>query len=142
MRVGEETIRAVGERRADGSLTVVLDGVRGLATVLDYGQETGVFLAGENWRLAEIDPLAAREGDDPGAGRLTAPMPGKVTQLFVGAGDAVRRGEPLMIIEAMKMEHTVTAPIEGTVEAVRFAVGDLVEEGAELIALVTTSPHG
>jgi 3-methylcrotonyl-CoA carboxylase alpha subunit len=135
LRVGEETIRAASERLPDGSLTVVLDGVRGRATVLDHGDETGVFLAGENWRLVEIDPLAAHEGDDPGAGRLTAPMPGRVTQLFVAAGDTVRHGEPLMIIEAMKMEHTVAAPVDGTVEAVRFAVGDLVEEGAELIAI-------
>jgi 3-methylcrotonyl-CoA carboxylase alpha subunit len=142
LRVGEQTICAAGERLPDGSLTVVLDGVRGRATVLDHGDETGVFLAGENWRLVETDPLAAREGDDPGAGRLTAPMPGRVTQLLVKTGDTVRRGEPLMIIEAMKMEHTVAAPVDGTVEAVRFAVGDLVEEGAELIALATIGPHG
>jgi 3-methylcrotonyl-CoA carboxylase alpha subunit len=140
LRPGAETISAAGERRPDGTFTVVLDGVRGRATVLDHGFETAVFLAGENWRLIETDPLAAREGDDPGAGRLTAPMPGRVTQLLVRVGDIVRRGEPLMIIEAMKMEHTVAAPVDGTVEAVRFAVGDLVEEGAELIAL--TVPGG
>jgi len=130
-------IAASGERRLDGSLRVVLDGVRGHATVLDHGTETAVFLAGESWRLIEIDPLAAREGDDPGAGRLTAPMPGRVAQLLVAVGDPVRRGEPLMIIEAMKMEHTVAAPVDGTIEAVRFSVGDLVEEGAELIVLAT-----
>jgi 3-methylcrotonyl-CoA carboxylase alpha subunit len=137
LELGEEAIRAIGERRPDGTLSVVLDGVRGRATVLDHGSETAVFLAGGNWQLIEIDPLAAHEGDDPGAGRLTAPMPGRVTQLLVGAGDAVRRGEPLMIIEAMKMEHTVAAPVDGIVDAVRFSVGDLVEEGAELIALVS-----
>jgi 3-methylcrotonyl-CoA carboxylase alpha subunit len=137
LELGEEAIRAIGERRPDGTLSVVLNGVRGRATVLDHGSETAVFLAGENWQLIEIDPLAAHEGDDPGAGRLTAPMPGRVTQLLVGAGDAVRRGEPLMIIEAMKMEHTVAAPVDGIVDAVRFSVGDLVEEGAELIALVS-----
>ena len=140
LEVDRETIRAAGERRPDGTLTVVLDGVRGRASVLDHGRETAIFLSGENWRLIETDPLAAREGDDPGAGRLTAPMPGRVTQLFVKAGDVVRRGEPLIIIEAMKMEHTVAAPVDGTVEAVGFAVGDLVEEGAELIAL--TVPGG
>jgi 3-methylcrotonyl-CoA carboxylase alpha subunit len=140
LRLGAETISAAGERRPDGTLTVVLDGLRGRATVLDHGCETAVFLSGENWRLIETDPLAAREGDDPGAGRLTAPMPGRVTQLLVRVGDIVRRGEPLMIIEAMKMEHTVAAPVDGTVEAVRFAAGDLVEEGAELIAL--TVPGG
>ena len=136
----QQTICAAGERLPDGSLTVVLT-ASAATPVLDHGDETGVFLAGENWRLAEIDPLAAREGDDPSAGRLTAPMPGRVTQLFVEAGDTVRRGEPLIIIEAMKMEHTVAAPVDGTVEAVRFAVGDLVEEGAELIALATVAAN-
>ena len=135
LQLGEEVIHAAGEGRPDGTLSVVLDGVRSGATVLDQGAETAVFLAGQNWRLVEIDPLAAHEGDDPAAGRLTAPMPGRVTQLLVGTGDSVHRGEPLLIIEAMKMEHTVAAPADGTVEAVRFAVGDLVEEGAELIVL-------
>jgi 3-methylcrotonyl-CoA carboxylase alpha subunit len=95
-----------------------------------------VFLDGESWRLVEIDPLVPRASEDPTAGRLTAPMPGRVTQLMVEPGRRVRRGEPLMIIEAMKMEHTVAAPADGVVEKVRFVVGDLVEEGAELIALV------
>jgi 3-methylcrotonyl-CoA carboxylase alpha subunit len=54
---------------------------------------------------------------------------------MVEPGSHVRRGEPLMTIEAMKMEHTVAAPADGVVEEVRFAVGDLVEEGAELIVL-------
>ena len=142
LELGEETISGSAERRPDGTLTVVLDGVRGHVTVLDHDSEIAVFLAGESWRLVEIDPLAVHEGDDPGAGRLTAPMPGRVTQLLVEAGDAVRRGEPLMIIEAMKMEHTVAAPVDGTIEAVRFAVGDLVEEGAEQITLAARRDGG
>ena len=142
LRLGDETICAFGERRPDGALTVMLNGVRGRFTVLDHSSETVAFLAGESWRLVEIDPLAVHESNDPGAGRLTAPMPGRVTQLLVGAGDAVRRGEPLMIIEAMKMEHTVAAPVDGTIEAVRFAVGDLVEEGAELITLAALRDRG
>ena len=103
--------------------------------VLDHGSETAIFVESESWRLVEIDPLAPKAGEDPSAGRLTAPMPGRVTQLMVEPGSHVRRGEPLMIIEAMKMEHTVAAPADGVVTAVRFAVGDLVEEGVELIAL-------
>jgi len=58
---------------------------------------------------------------------------------MVEPGSRVRRGEPLMIIEAMKMEHTVAAPADGVVTAVRFAIGDLVEEGAELIALAASA---
>jgi 3-methylcrotonyl-CoA carboxylase alpha subunit len=128
-------ILAEGERRSDGGLSMLLDGVRKQITALDHGAETAVFLDGENWRLTEIDPLAARAGEDPTAGRLTAPMPGRVTQLMVEPGMSIQRGQPLIVIEAMKMEHTVTAPADGVVETVRFAPGDLVEEGAELIVL-------
>jgi len=135
LQLGDRTVIAGGERRPDGTLSLVLDGVRRHVVVLDHGSETVVFADGGSWRLIEIDPLAPSAEEDPTAGRLTAPMPGRVTQLMVAAGAKVRRGEPLMIIEAMKMEHTVAAPADGVVEAVRFAVGDLVEEGAELIAL-------
>ena len=55
------------------------------------------------------------------------------------AGDAVRQGQPMMVVEAMKMEHTIAAPRDGMVAAVHFAPGDLVEEGAELIALRRTA---
>ncbi len=126
---------AEAEEQPGGAFAIVIDGVKRHMTVLDHGSETMVFIAGASWRLIEVDPLAARSGEDPSAGRLTAPMPGRVTQLMVEPGAEVRRGEPLVVIEAMKMEHTVTAPTEGVVEAVRFAVGDLVEEGVELIAL-------
>jgi 3-methylcrotonyl-CoA carboxylase alpha subunit len=135
LQFDDRTILAQGERRADAALSIVLDDVRKQITVLGHGAETAVFLDGESWRLTEIDPLAARAGEDPTAGRLTAPMPGRVTQLMVEPGTSVRRGQPLIVIEAMKMEHTVIAPADGVVEAVRFAPGDLVEEGAELIAL-------
>jgi 3-methylcrotonyl-CoA carboxylase alpha subunit len=135
LQLGDRAILAAGGRRADAALSILLDGVRKQIIVLDHGVEIAVFLDGESWRLIEIDPLAARAGEDPTAGRLTAPMPGRVTQLMVEPGTSVRRGQPLIVIEAMKMEHTVTAPADGVVEAVRFAPGDLVEEGAELIAL-------
>ena len=135
LQFDDRAILSEGERRADAALSMSLDGVRKQITVLDHGAEIAVFLDGEGWRLTEVDPLAARAGEDPTAGRLAAPMPGRVTQLMVEPGMNVRRGQPLIVIEAMKMEHTVTAPADGVIEAVRFAPGDLVEEGAELIAL-------
>jgi len=135
LQIAEQPLVAHAEHRPDGVFSVVLDGVRRNITVLQHNLDMAVFLEGESWRLVEIDPLAPKGGEDPSAGRLTAPMPGRVTQLMVEPGSHVRRGEPLMIIEAMKMEHTVAAPVDGVVEEVRFAVGDLVDEGAELIAL-------
>jgi len=141
LEVDDRTVVAAAEWRPDEVFSVVLDDVRHRAHVLDHGSETAVLLDGESWRLVEIDPLALRTSEDPTAGRLTAPMPGRVIQLLVEPGNNVRRGEPLMIIEAMKMEHTVAAPADGVIEAVRFAIGDLVEEGAELIALATPEPQ-
>jgi 3-methylcrotonyl-CoA carboxylase alpha subunit len=135
LQIGEKMICGTAECRPAGALSIVLDGVHGRVTVLAADVEVMVLMGGEHWQLVEIDQLAIHQGEDPAAGRLTAPMPGRVTQLMVGVGDNVRRGEPLMIIEAMKMEHTVAAPADGTVAAIRFAVGDLVEEGAELISL-------
>jgi 3-methylcrotonyl-CoA carboxylase alpha subunit len=141
LEIDDRLVVAAAEWQPEGIFSVAFDGVRRRAHVLDHGSDISVLLDGETWRLVEIDPLAPRADEDPTAGRLTAPMPGRVTQLLVEPGSKVRRGEPLMIIEAMKMEHTVAAPAEGVVEAVRFAVGDLVEEGAELIALAAPEPQ-
>jgi len=139
LQIGEKVFRGRAEPQPEGALRIDLDGVSGRVTILDHQDEVIVLLDGEHWRLVASDPLAVGEGEDPAAGRLTAPMPGRVTQLMVAVGDSVRRGGPLMIIEAMKLEHTVAAPADGTIEAVRFAVGDLVEEGAELISLDTSA---
>jgi 3-methylcrotonyl-CoA carboxylase alpha subunit len=126
---------AEAERAADGRLVVALDGARRTVRVLAHGAMLAVFAAGESWIIEEVDPLMPPPGTDAVAGRLTAPMPGRVVQLLVGAGDQVRQGQPMMVVEAMKMEHTIAAPRDGTVASVHYASGDLVEEGAELIAL-------
>jgi 3-methylcrotonyl-CoA carboxylase alpha subunit len=134
LRLGDREVMASAERQPAGVLAVMLDGVGRRLRVLDHGAEIAVFIDGRSWRFEEVDPLLPAAGEDPAAGKLTAPMPGRVTRLLVEAGAKVRRGEPLVVIEAMKMEHTVTAPADGVVTAVRFAAGELVEEGAELIA--------
>ena len=78
--------------------------------------------------------VAGRETAAEG-GRLTAPMPGKVLSFAVKAGDAVRQGQPLAVMEAMKMEHTIAAPGDGVVAELLYAPGDQVAEGAELLKL-------
>jgi 3-methylcrotonyl-CoA carboxylase alpha subunit len=74
----------------------------------------------------------AGQGDELG-GRLTAPMPGKVIALLAKAGGKVEQGAPLLVLEAMKMEHTIKAPRPGLVKAFRFEPGDQVSEGVELV---------
>ena len=139
LQIDDRAVSANGEQRPDGAFAVTIDGIWRHVIVLDHGSETAVFIDGESWLLVEIDPLAGRQGDDPAGGRLTAPMPGRVTRLMIETGGTVRRGQPLMVIEAMKMEHTIIAPTDGRVAGVRFAVGDMVEEGAELITLADES---
>jgi 3-methylcrotonyl-CoA carboxylase alpha subunit len=135
LRLGERRCHAAASFAPDGTATVTLDGAQSRAIVLAHRGTLAVFAGGVGWRLERVDPLAPPEGADPHAGRLSAPMPGRVVQLLVASGDSVRQGQPLIVIEAMKMEHTIAAPRDGTVESVRYAVGDLVAEGAELIAL-------
>ena len=71
-------------------------------------------------------------------GENVATAPGKVVQVLVAAGDVVEKGTPMIVLEAMKMEHTIAAPVDGTVDAVHYAAGDLVEDGAELLAFKPT----
>jgi 3-methylcrotonyl-CoA carboxylase alpha subunit len=68
-----------------------------------------------------------------------APRSGTVVAVLVQSGDIVARGAPLIVLEAMKMEHTIAAPAAGTVAAVHYAVGDRVAEGADLVELAVTA---
>ncbi|MBW7924129.1 MAG: acetyl/propionyl/methylcrotonyl-CoA carboxylase subunit alpha [Burkholderiaceae bacterium] len=81
----------------------------------------------------DYTPTLANVGERDDDSALLAPMPGKVIALFVEAGASVERGQPLLVIEAMKMEHTISAPSAGRVASIRFGVGDQVAEGAQLV---------
>ena len=76
---------------------------------------------------------ALDEGDGPGA--IVTPMPGKIIQVEVAVGDRVARGQSLVVLEAMKMEHNVCAPVDSVVESIDVEVGDQVEEAKILIVL-------
>lgn len=99
------------------------------------GERVAVFAAQGSAVLTEVDLLAhAGDGATEG-GRLTAPMPGKLVAFLAKAGDTVTKGQPLAVMEAMKMEHTIASPRDGTVAELLFAVGDQVGDGAELLKL-------
>jgi 3-methylcrotonyl-CoA carboxylase alpha subunit len=102
--------------------------------VVREGETFHIFSGGGHAVLAYADPLAHAGEAEAEGGRLTAPMPGKVVAVLVGAGEAVDKGAPLLIMEAMKMEHTIAAPSKGVVDEVLYAVGDQVAEGAQLLS--------
>jgi 3-methylcrotonyl-CoA carboxylase alpha subunit len=115
----------------DGSLDVELDGRRSRARVVRHAGELSVFSNDRSYQLA-FEKAAVAEEEDP-SGRLVSPLPGSVIRVLVTGGETVAKGQPLMIIEAMKMEHTITAPRRGTVKQIYFGQGDQVVEGAQLL---------
>ena len=132
-----ETVLARARRNLDGSLAVELDDRRLIANVVATAdkqmQRRHVFLFGACHVIERDDPLHSVEAGGQHGGGLTAPMPGKVVALLAQAGQTVEKGAPLLILEAMKMEHTITAPTQGTVKEFRYAAGDQVADGAELL---------
>ena len=144
------------ERSHRGEMTLVVGGQRLAFSVQSASVERHVVVVGERrWvlsvyargeRIAVFAPegsavagqvdLLAHAGDGAAeGGRLTAPMPGKVVAFLAKPGDRVTQGQPLAVLEAMKMEHTITAPRDGTVQELLYAAGDQVGEGGELLRL-------
>ena len=80
-------------------------------------------------------PKAAAPAGAQGAVKVNAPMPGKILKVNVSAGSAVKKGDVLMVLEAMKMENEICAPQDGTIATVECAVGDSVESGKVLASL-------
>jgi 3-methylcrotonyl-CoA carboxylase alpha subunit len=125
---------ATAPRGADGH-EVTVDGRRWSLAVYASGEQVSVFAPEGSGVAHEVD-LIAHAGDGAvEGGRLTAPMPGKVIAFLAKAGDAVKLGQPLAVMEAMKMEHTITAPRDGTIAELLYAAGDQVNEGGELLRL-------
>jgi 3-methylcrotonyl-CoA carboxylase alpha subunit len=127
-------LRAAGRWTPDGEVVATIGGRRIVAAVMPQGDKRHVFLGGRSIVLAYADPLgvAGAEHEEEGTG-LLSPMPGKVIALLAKPGVAVEKGAPLLVLEAMKMEHTISAPHAGTVKSFRFAAGDQVEEGVALV---------
>ncbi|WP_414439198.1 acetyl-CoA carboxylase biotin carboxylase subunit [Burkholderia sp. 22PA0106] len=112
---------------------------RGTGRVVVEGEAFHVFAQGSAETFDWADPLTHAGDAEQGGGRLTAPMPGKVIAVLVEPGQAVEAGAPLLVMEAMKMEHTIGAPSAGVVAEVLYAVGDQVADGAQLIRLDAAS---
>ena len=130
---GEGDLAVTGGGNLRGGGDVTLEGQVIEAIVYPEEAVLTVILAGEAARLQLVDPVAMAAAQDLGGGAVTSPMPGKVVQIIGVRGAEVKRGAPLMVVEAMKMEHTIAAPSDGTVTAFHYKIGDFVEEGAVLL---------
>ncbi|WP_300716904.1 biotin/lipoyl-containing protein, partial [Hydrogenophaga sp.] len=126
-----ETLSTDGGARMD----LQFQGQRQTVQTWQQGEIVHIFCALGATQITEIDALAHAGVAAADGGRLTAPMPGKVLSFAVKAGDVIKKGQALAVMEAMKMEHTIAAPADGTVAELLYAPGDQVSEGAELLKI-------
>ncbi len=90
-------------------------------------------LSGANFRVQNPSSQKRKADKEHAEGGLTAPMPGKIVKIFVKEKDSIKKGDLLLVLEAMKMEHKILAPAEGKIEKIFFSEGDRVSQGDELI---------
>jgi 3-methylcrotonyl-CoA carboxylase alpha subunit len=132
----EESANAKIVARHGSALKLGLDGTLIEATVHRQGASFTITLDGQSFELRHVDELSSRADAAARSGHFNAPVHGRVLHIPVAPGARVRRGQVLMLLECMKLEYRVTAPADGTVSALNFAVGDVVEEGAPLLAFM------
>ncbi|AEG91743.1 acetyl/propionyl/methylcrotonyl-CoA carboxylase subunit alpha [Ramlibacter tataouinensis] len=138
LAVGDAAGPLVVDTDGSACIDIRFAGLRERVWVYAEGETDHVFGGRGAATIVSVDLLAHAGEGQAETGRLTAPMPGKVVSFAVQAGDAVRKGQALAVMEAMKMEHTIAAPADGTVAELLYGPGDQVAEGAELLRLAAT----
>ncbi len=125
---------------SDGAILVNIAGQRVPCGVCFDDDTLYLMQGGATVRIREVgidvDHVAA---DMDGDGRVCSPMPGQIIAIHAQIGATVKRNQPLLVLEAMKMEHTILAPLEGVIERLPVKVGDRVDDGAELVVVVKQS---
>lgn len=119
-------------RKQDG--VIIFDKQTLRASCCTHAAGISVF-ADRAWHMSVVDPLEGDGAAADGGDVVVSPMPGQLRLVHVSAGDEVNEGQALLVMEAMKMEHTLVSPRDGTVEEVMAGVGDQVEDGAILLKL-------
>ncbi len=129
--VGAIGVEALGDR-----LLLLVNGAKHEVATVALDDGLVVILRGMNYVLNWLQAATSSQGQGPSDERVLAPMPATVTRVAVTSGDAVSKGETLVVLEAMKMEIAMAAPHDGVVKSVACAVGDRAKEGAELVMLM------
>jgi 3-methylcrotonyl-CoA carboxylase alpha subunit len=132
--VSNKTLDCQGRISGD-TLYVSIDGYRSHATIARNGNEISLYRQNGAFNFTNIQPDCGNNDNDDNHGGLVAPMNGTMVSVLVKTGDIVKKDQPLMIMEAMKMEHTIKAPSDGTIDALYYVEGDMVDGGSELLAL-------
>ncbi|MCP5433483.1 MAG: acetyl/propionyl/methylcrotonyl-CoA carboxylase subunit alpha [Alphaproteobacteria bacterium] len=132
---GTESHEGACELLDGGRLAARIDGRRLVARIAETAEGIAVLHDGVEHEIRFPELVARDESAVASEGSLAAPMPGTVVAVKVEPGRAVAAGDPLVVLEAMKMEHVIRAPAAGKVREIFFAAGDAVKEGDLLVAL-------
>ena len=132
---GDDTVTLEVTPTGGTSYRVNADGHRFTANVFATSNHVSVFLDGRSFAFDLPDSLAGSEADQAGGDAIIAPMPGLVKVVSAEVGNAVSKGDALLVLEAMKMEHTLTASRDGVVAEILASVGDQVTDGTLLLSL-------
>ena len=136
MDVGGEEVEVAGQVSASSPSTVIAH-VKGATyaasvAVSPDGRDIDVFVQGQQYRYG-VPHVVYSRGVGGGGGGCVAPMAGRVVKVAVEAGEEVKKGAALVVMEAMKMEHVIRAPADAVVKTVLYAVGDFVDGGKVLV---------
>ncbi|MDZ7928288.1 MAG: acetyl/propionyl/methylcrotonyl-CoA carboxylase subunit alpha [Agrobacterium sp.] len=132
LEIGTRTIHAHGNISQDGTLRATVDGRQSQCRFFASDNGHALFLDGEHYSVSQPDPVDIVDSATH-TGGLEAPMPGIIRAVLSENGATVEAGEALVVMEAMKMEHTIRAPAKGIVTAINCAEGDMVAAGAMLV---------
>jgi len=119
--------------REDDRMQIAMDAETYFARVARLGDLFSVTTPQGRFEFTLVDPFQYEPADAMPDARLTALMPGRVVKVMAAAGDRVAKGQALMILDAMKMEHTITSPREGVIERVAYKENELVPADAVLV---------
>ncbi|KAJ3080439.1 hypothetical protein HK102_003065, partial [Quaeritorhiza haematococci] len=126
-------VESEGER--ENEVSVDLAGRRCRASVVREGDAVHVFYEGTKHTLRiPVPEFLKSKAASADAGSVVTPMPCKISQVLVKPGDKVQSGQPLIVLEAMKMEHVIRSPQAGSVKKVFYKVGDIVAQGKQLVS--------
>ena len=138
IRVDDQSYATAIHSAAGNEIRFTIDASVSSALVLCHEDHYLVDIDGGRYEFLAVHPFAFDHAEESTSGRLTALMPGRIVKVMVGVGDSVASGQPLLIMEAMKMEHTIHSPREGKIEKVFYKVDDIVAADVPLFAFEAT----
>ena len=134
IRAGGKLIRSSGRLEPDRGLVAMLDNTQWRAAVVEDHEHLIIFDPDHTYRLKQVTDTGY-SSEEEASGTLISPMPGRVIEVMAAAGQQVKKGDALLILEAMKIEHIIAAPHDGTVQSLHYQADDMVGEGVELLVL-------